>query len=100
MKPTMPKYCRTEREDRLLVVTLDRPDVLNSLNAPACFGLEEIFNDFERDPTLWIAVLTGAGARAFCARHALADTPNSPMPPDGWSGLAERRNRTKPRIAA
>src|SRR5258707_1240635 len=57
----MPKYCRTEREDKLLVVTLDRPEVLNSLNAPACFELDEVFNDFEGDPTLWIAVITGAG---------------------------------------
>ncbi len=100
MKPTMPKYCRTEREDRLLVVTLDRPDVLNSLNAPACFELEEIFNDFERDPTLWIAVITGAGDRAFCAGHDLADAPDAPMPPNGWAGLAERAERTKPLIAA
>src|SRR6266446_3055831 len=85
MKPTMPKYCRTEREDKLLVVTLDRPDVLNSLNAPACFELEEIFNGFERDPTLWIAVITGAGDRAFCAGHDLADAPDAPMPPSGWA---------------
>ena len=100
MKPTMPKYCRTEREDKLLVVTLDRPDVLNSLNAPACFELEEIFNDFERDPTLWIAVITGAGDRAFCAGHDLADAPDAPMPPSGWAGLAERPKRSKPLIAA
>jgi len=96
----MPKYCRTEREDRLLVVTLDRPDVLNSLHAPACFELEEIFNDFERDPTLWIAVITGSGDRAFCAGHDLADAPDAPMPPSGWAGLAERPQRTKPLIAA
>ncbi len=100
MMPTMPKYCRTEREDKLLVVTLDRPDVLNSLNAPACFELEEIFNDFERDPTLWIAVITGAGDRAFCAGHDLADAPDAPMPPSGWAGLAERPKRSKPLIAA
>jgi enoyl-CoA hydratase/carnithine racemase len=62
MKPTLPKYCRTEREDKLLVVTLDRPDVLNSLNAPACFELEEIFNDFERDPSLWRGLVTEIAA--------------------------------------
>src|SRR6202030_2752437 len=100
MKPTMPKYCRTEREDKLLVVTLDRPDVLNSLHAPACLELDEVFNDFERDPALWIAVITGAGDRAFCAGHDLADAPDAPMPPSGWAGLAERPDRTKPLIAA
>ena len=96
----MYKYCRMQQEDKLLIVTLDRPDVLNSLNAPACFELDEIFNDFERDSTLWVAILTGAGDRAFCAGHDLADAPDAPMPPSGWGGLAERPGRTKPLIAA
>jgi enoyl-CoA hydratase/carnithine racemase len=96
----MPKYCRTEREDKLLIVSLDRPEVLNSLNAPACFELDGVFNDFEGDPTLWVAVITGVGDRAFCAGHDLADAPDAPMPPSGWAGLAERPHRTKPLIAA
>jgi enoyl-CoA hydratase/carnithine racemase len=96
----MYKYCRVERDDKLLVITLDRPEVLNSLNAPACFELDEIFNDFERDPSLWIALITGAGDRAFCAGHDLADAPDAPMPLSGWAGLSERAQRTKPLIAA
>jgi enoyl-CoA hydratase/carnithine racemase len=96
----MYKYCRVERDDKLLVITLDRPEVLNSLNAPACFELDEIFNDFERDPSLWIALITGAGDRAFCAGHDLADAPDAPMPLSGWAGLSERPQRTKPLIAA
>src|SRR5271163_3078537 len=52
--PAMYKYCDVQREGYLLVVTLNRPEVLNSLNAPACFELDEIFDEFERDSTLWI----------------------------------------------
>jgi enoyl-CoA hydratase/carnithine racemase len=96
----MYKHCRIQRDDKLLVITLDRPEVLNSLNASACFELDEIFNDFERDSTLWIALITGAGDRAFCAGHDLADNPEAPMPPSGWAGLSERPRRTKPLIAA
>jgi enoyl-CoA hydratase/carnithine racemase len=96
----MYKYCRVERDDRLLVITLDRPEVLNSLNAPACRELDEIFNGFERDPALWVALITGAGDRAFCAGHDLADAPDASMPPSGWAGLSERAQRTKPLIAA
>ena len=96
----MYKYCRVDQHDRLLVITLNRPDVLNSLNAPACRELDEIFNGFERDPALWIALITGAGDRAFCAGHDLADAPDAPMPPSGWAGLSERPHRTKPLIAA
>ncbi|MET0656559.1 MAG: enoyl-CoA hydratase-related protein [Steroidobacteraceae bacterium] len=94
------KYCRTQSQGHVLTITLDRPDVLNSLNAPACFELDAILNDFERDPELWIAIITGAGDRAFCAGHDLADAPDEPMPPTGWAGLAERTTCVKPLIAA
>ena len=96
----MAEYCRTERDRHVLLITLDRPKVLNSLNAPACFELHGIFDDFEADPDLWVAIITGAGERAFCAGHDLADAPDAPMPPSGWAGLAERAARRKPLIAA
>lgn len=96
----MYEFCKVERDGRILTVTLDRPKVLNSLHAPACFELDRIFNDFEADPELWVAIITGAGERAFCAGHDLADAPDAPMPQSGWAGLAERQRRTKPMIAA
>jgi len=96
----MYEFCRVERDGRLLIVTLDRPKVLNSLNAPACFELDRIFTAFEADPELWVAIITGAGERAFCAGHDLADAPDAPMPESGWAGLSERQGRVKPLIAA
>jgi 3-oxoacyl-[acyl-carrier protein] reductase len=42
----MHEFCRVERDGRILIVTLDRPKVLNSLNAPACFELDRIFSEF------------------------------------------------------
>ena len=96
----MTEYCRTERDGHILLITLDRPKVHNSLNSPACFELHRIFDDFEADPDMWVAIITGAGERAFCAGHDLADAPDAPMPPSGWAGLAERAGRRKPLIAA
>jgi enoyl-CoA hydratase/carnithine racemase len=96
----MYEFCRVERDGRILIVTLHRPKVLNSLHAPACFELDRIFTEFEADPDLWVAIVTGAGERAFCAGHDLADAPDAPMPESGWAGLAERRRRVKPLIAA
>src|SRR5271155_1593602 len=91
----MYEFCRLERDGRILTVTLDRPKVLNSLHAPACFELDRIFTEFEADPELWVAIVTGAGERAFCAGHDLADAPDAPMPQSGWAGLAERQRRVK-----
>ena len=62
----MPEFCSTEREGHLLVVTLQRPDVLNALHPPANRELAGVFDAFAADPELWVAILTGAG-RGFCA---------------------------------
>jgi enoyl-CoA hydratase/carnithine racemase len=92
-------YSKAERRGSLLVVTLTRPAALNSLNAPACFELDAIWTDFENDPELKVAILTGEG-RAFSAGHDLKDDTTQAMPPSGFGGLAIRPGRTKPIIAA
>ncbi len=54
------------RERRVLTVTLNRPAVLNAVNAVLHRELARIFYDIAADPETDIVVLTGAG-RAFCA---------------------------------
>jgi enoyl-CoA hydratase/carnithine racemase len=89
----------TERDGHLLVVTIDRQDKANALNAPSCFELDRIWTDYQADPDLWAAIITGEG-RIFCGGHDLADAPDEPMPPSGWAGLSQRNDITKPIIAA
>ena len=63
----MGEFCRVEKEGRLTIVTIERPDVMNALHPPGNFELAEAFDDFATDPEQWVAIITGAGDRAFSA---------------------------------
>jgi crotonobetainyl-CoA hydratase len=99
----MPEFCSTDREGRLLVVTLERPEVLNALHPPANRELAKIFDDFAADPELWVAILTGAG-RGFCAgndlKYQATGGDMSGQPATGFAGLTNRFDLVKPVIAA
>ena len=56
----------TERRDAILVVTLNRPAVRNAVDRPTADALRQIFEDFEQDDSLAVAVLKGQGGN-FCA---------------------------------
>lgn len=53
-------------ENRVAVVTLNRPEVHNAVNHAVHVGLESIFRDLARDPDVGAIVITGAG-KSFCA---------------------------------
>jgi enoyl-CoA hydratase len=61
------QHCTVAREGRLIVVTINRPEVMNAVHPPANFELARAFDDFAADPELWVAIITGAGDKAFCA---------------------------------
>lgn len=61
-----PQNVRVEREDEVLVVTIDRPEVRNAVDGPTAAELAEAFRGFESDDSLAVAILTGAGG-TFCA---------------------------------
>lgn len=58
---------RIERRAPLAVVTLDRPKVLNALNADTFAELDAAFDELEDDHEIRVVLLTGAGERAFAA---------------------------------
>ena len=66
-----PQFVQVVREGRLTVITLDRPEALNALHAPAHHELAAVFDDFAADPEQWVAIVTGGGSRAFCAGNDL-----------------------------
>ncbi len=55
-----------ERRDRILIVTLDRPEVRNAVDSPTARRLADVFVDFDTDETLSVAVFAGANG-TFCA---------------------------------
>jgi enoyl-CoA hydratase len=55
-------------------VTLNRPEALNALTPEMLIALEEVWADFSKDRSLWCAILTGSGDRAFCAGADLKES--------------------------
>ena len=58
---------RVEKRDLIAVVTLDRPKVLNALNAETLLELDAAFESLGSDSTIRAVLLAGAGGRAFAA---------------------------------
>ena len=65
------EFLRAERESRLTIVTINRPEVYNALHSPAHFEFHAVFDDFAADPEQWVAIVTGAGDKAFSAGNDL-----------------------------
>jgi enoyl-CoA hydratase/carnithine racemase len=100
----MPDFCKVEREERLWVVTIARPEVMNSLHPPANAELAEVFDDFAADDDAWVAIITGEGDRAFSAGNDLKYTAQGSgelaATEMGFGGLTGRYDLWKPVIAA
>ena len=97
------EFCRAEREGKLTIVTLNRPQVMNALHADAHEELARAFDDFAADPEQWVAIVTGAGEGAFSAGNDLKVTAaggRKPWPASGFAGLTQRFDLDKPVIAA
>jgi crotonobetainyl-CoA hydratase len=95
---------RTERRGAVLEVTLDRPKA-NAIDAPTSRIMGDVFTEFRDDPTLRVAVLTGAGEKFFCPGWDLkaaaeGEAPDSDYGVGGFGGLQELRGLNKPVIAA
>jgi enoyl-CoA hydratase/carnithine racemase len=63
-----------EKRGHVAHVTLNRPERMNALDRHSHVELIEIFDDFAHDDDAWVAIVTGAGERAFCAGNDLKAT--------------------------
>jgi crotonobetainyl-CoA hydratase len=93
-----------EVDDGVLVVTLDRPKA-NAIDVATSHALYDAFQRLQDDPSLRVAVLTGAGDRFFSAgwdlkAAATGEAVDADHGPGGFGGLTELFGRTKPVIAA
>lgn len=97
------KFCTVEDQDRIRTVTINRPEVMNALHSTAHHEFESMWDEFTQRDDLWIAIITGAGKRAFCAGNDLkvqAAGKRGPLPRSGFAGISHRFDLNKPVIAA
>jgi len=97
------EFAKIERKGRITIVTLNRPEVMNAMHSPAHFELHRVFDEFANDPEQWIAIVTGAGEKAFSAGNDLKWQAAGGMrgwDKSGFAGLTERFDCDKPIIAA
>src|SRR5260370_18731232 len=63
-----------EKKGHIAYVTINRPEVMNALHYDTNVELSEAFDDFKQDDESWVAIVTGAGNRAFSAGNDLKAT--------------------------
>jgi enoyl-CoA hydratase len=91
----------TERRGNVLLITLNRPEVRNAVNAALAEGVGNALEELDADDGLSVGVLTGAGG-FFCAGMDLGAFVKGESPwfgDRGFAGIAQRSAR-KPLIAA
>ncbi len=82
-----------EIKDRVAVITINRPDVLNALNIPTLQALGQVFDKVETNDDVRVIIFTGAGERAFVAGADIADI-------NARQGLNKRGLRKLPSVRA
>ena len=102
---TEPKVL-TRVEGRVLHITINRPEQRNAIDPETNYLLNEAIERFASDSEIWIAVLRGAGDKAFSAGGDLkaidasvSGGPAYEIPAKGYGGLTARFDLTKPIIA-
>ncbi len=94
---------KTEQRGRIFIVTIDRPEVRNAVDAPTAAALADAFRAFDADISTSVAILTGVG-ETFCAGYDLksvAEGRTVPLSEEGDGPMGPTRMLlTKPVIAA
>ena len=62
-----------EKEGRIAILTINRPEAANAMNVQTWWELNEALVNFRDDPELWVAIITGVGEKAFCAGADIKD---------------------------
>ncbi len=92
-----------ERRDGVAIITINRPEARNAMNKAVREGLFAAFQRFEAEEEALVAILTGAGDRAFCAGMDLkeaAETGVGVLPRGFLPVIGDTLEVTKPTIAA
>lgn len=88
-----------KQEGSVTHILLNRPHAMNAISNEMHNLLDDAFDQFAHDDTQHIAVVSGAGDRAFCAGSDLKDGLGLSYPRGGYAGLINRFDLPKPVIA-
>jgi enoyl-CoA hydratase len=97
------QYILVERDERVGIVTLNRPEQLNALNFQLVRELGDALEALDRDETIGCIVITGAGEKAFAAGadiKEMADKSPVEMMIGGFEAWEHLRHIRTPLIAA
>ncbi len=92
-----------DKVGHVATITINRPEVMNALHPPAHEELSAAWDEVEADRDVWVAIITGAGERAFSAGNDLKWTAAHgvpALPRGGFGGICSRFDLWKPVIAA
>lgn len=81
------------REDGLLIIRINRPDVANALNGATSKAMENIMNNAETDPAVRAIIVTGTG-KVFCAGEDLSEALRRRRMPDCYRTWFRWSDRT------
>jgi enoyl-CoA hydratase len=94
-----------EKKDKIAYITVNRPKVLNALNLPVMEDLRRAFTAVKDDPEVRVAILTGAGEKAFVAGADISELQkHTPVEGKEWTHIGQSvldliENLGKPVIA-
>ena len=63
----MPEAIKYEKKDHIAILTMNRPEAMNAMNAAMRKEMGEAYVDFRDDNDSWVLIITGAGEKAFSA---------------------------------
>src|SRR5579859_7126774 len=97
------QYILVERDERVGIVTLNRPEQLNALNFQLVGELGDALQEFDRDETICCIIITGSGEKSFAAGadiKEMADKSPIEMMISGFEAWGAIRHIRTPLIAA
>ena len=69
----MPDTFKYEKRGKIAIMTVNRPEAMNAFTVEMLAAMDAAFADFQKDDSLWVAILTGTGDKSFCAGMDLGE---------------------------
>ena len=71
-----------EKKDKIAYITINRPEAMNAMDPETYEQLSKAWIEVRDNPGIWVAIITGAGDKAFSAGADLKKTIGRPI--ESW----------------